>query len=121
MDACAKEARFEAVTLQEFLEDHGFELVQRGRDGSGRYVKRANAYLQLWVSLFVDGTIEYTWEFELGAYLKEKGFTISVQDELSLLLFAGAERRGPADPEWLAAEIGRTEAELDSIDFASGA
>lgn len=108
------------MTLDEFLAEHAFELVQRGRDGAGRFVRRANTYLQLWVIAFVDGTIEYTWEFELGAYLKEKGFAISVQDELSLLLFPGAERRGPADADWLASEIARTEQELSAIDLLTG-
>jgi hypothetical protein len=108
------------VTLEEFLAEHDFELVQRGRDGSNRYIRKANPYLDLWVTAFADGTIEYTWELEFGAYLISKGFTVSVQDELSLLLFPGTEKRGPADPDWLAAEIARTEVELRSVDLLGG-
>jgi len=108
------------VTLEEYLAEHGFELIQRGRDGSNRYALRVNPYLQQWVTWFADGTIEFTWEVELGAYLLAKGFTFSVQDELSLLLFPATEKRGPADAQWLAAEILRTESELSSIDLAGG-
>jgi hypothetical protein len=71
----------------------------------------------MWLMWFPDGTIEFTWEFELGAYLIAKGFAISVQDELSLLMFPGNEKRGPADPQWLANEILRTEAEIASVDL----
>ncbi len=108
------------MSLEEFLAEHDFELIQRGRDGSNRYVRHAHPYLDLWVTWFADGTIEYTWELEFGAYLIAKGFAVSVQDELSLLLFPGAERRGPAQADWLAAEVARTERELGSVDLLSG-
>jgi len=108
------------MTLEDYLADQGFEIVQRSREGANRYVLRRSSYLQVWVTWFQDGTIEFTWEFELGAYLLMKGFTISVQDELSLLLFPGAEKRGPADANWLAGEILRMETELGSIDALTG-
>lgn len=105
------------MTLEEYLTEQNFQILQRTREGANRYVRRTNQYLQMWLTWFPDGTIEFTWEFELGAYLIARGFTISVQDELSLLLFPATEKRGPADAQWLANEILRTEAEIASIDL----
>jgi len=98
----------------------GFELVQERRDGSKRFVRRANAYMSQWFTVNADGSAEFTWELELGAYLKAKGFDISVQDELSLLLFPGGEARGPADLSWLADRMTEADGLLSSVDLASG-
>ena len=84
---------------------------------AARFVRRVSPYLQYWVNWFTNGTIDFTWEFELGAYLLAKGFTISVQDELSLLLFPGVEERGPARSDWLHSVISRNEAQLGSVDL----
>ncbi len=108
------------MTLEEYLKEQEFEVVQRTREGANRYVRRSNNYLRFWLTWFADGTIEFSWEFELGAYLIARGFTISAQDELSLLLFPATEKRGPADAQWLANELLRTEAELASIDMLRG-
>ena len=83
------------------LLDAGFEL-DRERAGTQRFARRSNPYLQWWVVLPGDGTAELQWEFELGEYLKAKGFHVSVQDELSLLLFPRTEMRGPAEAGWIA-------------------
>ncbi len=108
------------MNLEEYLTEQGFEIVQRTRDGANRYVRRSTPFLQYWVTWFADGTLEFTWEIELGSYLLAKGFAISVQDELSLLLFPGEEKRGPADANWLAGEILRAEGALGSVDFLAG-
>jgi hypothetical protein len=108
------------MTLDDYLRQQDFEILQRTRDGANRYVRRANRFLRFWVTWFTDGMIEFTWEFELGAYLIEKGFSISVQDELSLLLFPAAEVRGPADAQWLAEQILIAEARFESVDLLAG-
>lgn len=102
------------------LGDLGFGLVQQTRGGSKRFVRRANAFMNQWFVVNPDGSAEFTWEFELGAYLKAKGFDISVQDELSLLLFPGHESRGPAELSWLADRITEADAALGSVDLATG-
>ncbi len=102
------------------LGELGFELVQARRDGGKRFVRRANAYMSQWFTVNPDGGAEFTWEFELGAYLKAKGFDISVQDELSLLLFPGGESRGPADLSWLADRMTEADGALGSVDLATG-
>ena len=104
------------MTFENEITELGFELVG-GRGGAQRYALRSHPYLQWWVTLFSDGTAELTWEFELGAYLATKGFHVSVQDELSLLLFPSGERRGPAEAEWLATEMERGLAALGSVDL----
>src|SRR5205823_881303 len=75
------------VTVEETLAELGFDLVQRRRNGDLQYGKRSHPYLSWWVLTHSDGTAELSWEFELGAYLQMKGFHVSVQDELSLLIF----------------------------------
>lgn len=109
-----------ARTLDDELGELGFELIQHGRGGTRRYVLKTNPYLQWWVLVHADGTAELTWEFELGAYLQMKGFHISVQDELSLLLFPKGEVRGPAEAGWVPGEIARAQDHLGSVDLASG-
>jgi hypothetical protein len=101
------------------LSDQGFEVLQRRR-GSTQYTRRTNPFLRWWVTTLQDGTAELTWEFELGEYLKAKGFHVSVQDELSLLFFPSEEVRGPATAEWLRAEIEYAERHLRSVDLLAG-
>jgi hypothetical protein len=108
------------MSLDSELGSLGFELVQKRRDGGMRFVRRANPYMSQWFMVNPDGSAEFTWEFELGAYLKAKGFDISVQDELSLLLFPGGESRGPADLSWLAERMTEAEGALGSVDLATG-
>ena len=108
------------MNLDDELTSAGFDLVQQTRTGSRKYALRKNPYLMLWVIVNTDGTAELQWEFELGAYLVSKGFHVSVQDELSLLLVPRTEARGPADAGWVADEISRTEALLASVDLTSG-
>jgi hypothetical protein len=105
------------MSLFEALAEAGFELVQERRNGDRQYGLRSNSFLAWWVLTHPDGTVELSWEFELGAYLKEKGFHISVQDELSLLLFPRAEIRGPADADWLASQLEQAKAQLASVDL----
>ena len=105
------------MSFDDYLAELGFELVQQTRAGTLRYARRTNPFTQWWVLAHPDGTAELTWEFELGAYLKAKGFAFSVQDELSLLLFPLAETRGPAEASWLSTEIERAEAHLGSLDL----
>jgi len=107
------------MTVQDDLIDAGFELVG-SRSGTERFARRSNPYLQWWVVVSENGAAELQWEFALGEYLKSKGFHISAQDELSLLLFPGAEVRGPADAGWIADEIIRAESQLASVNLASG-
>lgn len=108
------------MSLDAALSDLGFELVQERRGGDRQYGKRSNPYLSWWVLTHPDGTAEVSWELELGAYLKAKGFAVSVQDELSLLVFPGAESRGPADAAWLQAEIEQAERLISSVDLLGG-
>jgi hypothetical protein len=98
----------------------GFELVQSDRSGTQRFALRSNPYLKWWIMAHADGTSELTWEFELGAYLKEKGFHVSVQDELSLSLFPKTEVRGPSEESWVKTEIDRAAAVLEGIDLLRG-
>ncbi len=107
------------TTIDRVIADLGFELLQ-DRRGMQRFARRSNPYLQWWLTLHADGTGELTWEFELGAYLKAKGFAVSAQDELSLLAFPAFERRGPADSAWLRNEVDGAERLLASVDFATG-
>ena len=108
------------MTLDAELGELGFELIQESRGGTKRFVRRANPYMSQWFLVHPDGSAEFTWEFELGAYLKVKGFDISVQDELSLLLFPSAEARGPAELSWLADQMTEADQRLSSVDLASG-
>lgn len=108
------------MTFEEALTDLGFALVQERRNGDRQYARRSNPYLAWWVLTRVDGTVDLSWEFELGSYMAAKGFHVSVQDELSLLIFPAQESSGPADPSWLAAEIERAERVLASVDLLAG-
>lgn len=107
------------MTIETALDELGFELLTQ-RPGQWRYTRKSNPFLQWWVTVDGDGTAELQWEFELGEYIKAKGFHISVQDELSLMIYPMTERRGPATPEWLRAEIEAAEAHLDSVDLKTG-
>jgi hypothetical protein len=107
------------MSIGQELLDAGFELVG-DRSGTQRYARRSNPYLQWWVVLAPDGTAELQWEFELGEYLKGKGFHVSVQDELSLLLFPRTELRGPADVGWISDAIAGAEAQLASVNLVTG-
>ena len=102
------------------LDEYGFELVQERRGGELQYGKRSNPYLAWWVLVHTDGTAELSWEFELGEYLKAKGFHVSVQDELSLLIYPRGEVRGPAEGQWLRAEMERAAGALESVDLLAG-
>jgi hypothetical protein len=108
------------MTIEEALAELGFDLVQRRRNGDLQYGRRANPYFSWWVLTHPDGTAEISWEIELGAYLKAKGFHVSVQDELSLLLFPNTEIRGPATGEWLRASIEEAERHIGSVDLLGG-
>lgn len=99
----------------------GFELVQERRGGARQYSRRSHPYLLWWLLAHPDETAELSWEFELGSYLKAKGLHISVQDELSLLVFPADEVRGPAKTAWLQGEIERAERVLASVDLLAGA
>jgi hypothetical protein len=109
------------MSFETELEDLGFELLQERRGGTRQYTRRSNPYLRWFVIAHGDGTAELTWEFELGEYMKAKGLHVSVQDELSLLLFPSDEVRRPAEPGWLQAEIEQGERVLGSVDLLSGA
>jgi hypothetical protein len=102
------------------MADLGFALVGDRRGGVSRYALRSGPYLQWWVHAHADGTADLTWEVEIGSYFKDKGFHISVQDELSLLLFPAEEVRGPANAEWVAGEMSRAEERLRSMDLVDG-
>jgi hypothetical protein len=108
------------MSIEEALAELGFDLVQRRRNGDLQYSRRGNPYLSWWVLTHPDGTAEVSYEVELGAYLKAKGFHVSVQDELSLLLFPDAEWRGPADGDWLRETIAGAERHLGSVDLLGG-
>jgi hypothetical protein len=98
----------------------GFEVLSRGRDGSVRYGRRSHPYLVWWLTAWPNGMAELTWELSLGQYLRDKGFAVTGQDELSLLVFPREESRGPFDPEWVAAAVKRAEDALASLDFVAG-
>ena len=108
------------MTFEEFLAELGYELLQHNRDGTKRFALRSNPYLQWWVNTYLDGTADLTWEFELGEYVKAKGFTVSVQDELSLMLYPRVDVRGPASSDWLEAEMTRIADLLGSVDLVKG-
>ncbi len=108
------------MSFESTLVEAGFELLDERRGGSRRFTRRSNPYLRWWVTTLPDATIELSWEFELGEYLKMKGLHVSVQDELSLLLFPSDEVRGPADAAWLQQQIDRAEQHLGSVDLLAG-
>ena len=108
------------MSFEDDLTDLGFELLQQRRDGTRRYQRQTNLYLRWWVTTTPEGTADLTWEFELGEYLKAKGFHVSVQDELSLLIFPRGETQGRADGEWLRAAIAGAERLLGSVDLLGG-
>jgi len=108
------------VTIEETLAELGFDLVQRRRGGELQYARRSHPYLSWWVLVRADGTAELQWEYELGAYLQMKGFHVSVQDELSLLIFPKQEAKGPAEDGWLRSAIEEAERTIGSIDMLAG-
>jgi hypothetical protein len=108
------------MTFETELDELGFELLQQRRSGSRQYTRRSNPYLRWWVITHGDGTAELTWEFELGEYLKAKGLHVSVQDELSLLLFPSSEVRRRAESGWIQMEIEQAERVLRSVDLLAG-
>ena len=105
------------VSFEEEIAALGFALVQSHRGGTQRFAAKPNAYLQWWVHTYPDGTADFTWEFELGAYLKERGFAISVQDELSLMIFPPTDIRGPAEGAFVAEQVEKAKAMLASVDL----
>ncbi len=108
------------MSVEEALAELGFDLVQRRHGGDLQYARRSHPYLSWWVLVRSDGTAELQWEYELGAYLQMKGFHVSVQDELSLLIFPRQELTGPADPDWLRSAIADAERTIGSIDMLAG-
>jgi hypothetical protein len=108
------------MSFDEEVAELGFEVVQQRRDGSRQYSRRANPYLAFWLLVGPDGGAQLSWEFELGEYLKAKGFSIGAQDELSLLLFPGREEHGSADAGWVAGAVARADELLRSVDMVSG-
>ncbi len=108
------------MTFEDELGEQGFVLLDQRRGGTRRYTRQSNPFLKWWVMVHADGTAEVTWEFELGEYMKAKGLHVSVQDELSLLLFPSQEVRGPADASWLRSEIEKAERHLQSVDLLTG-
>jgi hypothetical protein len=108
------------MSFETDLDDLGFGVLQQRRDGTRQYTRQTNMYLRWWVTTYPDGTAELTWEFELGEYLRAKAFHVSVQDQLSLLVFPPNEVRGPADAAWLRAEIAKAEEQLRSVDLLNG-
>lgn len=108
------------MSFETELVDLGFTLLQERRGGTRQYTRRSNPYLKWWVITHGDGSAELSWEFELGEYLKAKGLHVSVQDELSLLLFPSDEVRGPAEPGWIQGEMERAERVLQSVDLLAG-
>lgn len=109
------------MSIEELLGELEFELLDERRQGTRRYALRSNPYLRWWVTTYPNGTAELSWEFELGEYLKAKGMHASVQDELSLLVFPRDEARGPAEAEWLRAEIEKAKRHIASVDLLTGA
>lgn len=109
------------MSFDESLVEAGFELLDQRRGGSRRYTRRSNPYLRWWVTIYPDATAELSWEFELGEYMRAKGLHVSVQDELSLLVFPTEEVRGPANEAWLQEQIDRAERHLGSVDLLTGA
>lgn len=99
---------------------HGFELIGQTREGTRRYTRRSNPYLAWQLTVAADGGADLTWEFSLGQYLLDKGFFVSGQDELSLLLFPREEARGAFSEPWLAEAVGSAERSLGSIDLVTG-
>ena len=104
------------MSLTTELQDLGFELVQSSK-GAERFTARGGQYLVLWLQTFPDGTAEFTYELALGQYLKDKGFAVSVQDELSLMIFPRTDIRGPAEIEWVRQQIEAAETQLASVDL----
>lgn len=99
---------------------HGFDLVGQTRGGTHRYARRSNPYLAWQLTVAADGAADLTWEFSLGQYLRDKGFFVSGQDELSLLLFPREEARGPFSERWLVEAVASVERSLASIDLVTG-
>jgi hypothetical protein len=104
------------VSFRGELEGLGFELVHSNR-GAQRFTAHGSRYLLLWVHTSPDGSAEFTWEFALGEYLKDKGFAVSVQDELSLMVFPRTDVRGPQEIAWITEQVAAAEAQLSSIDL----
>ncbi len=102
------------------LADLGFVLVQERRDGVKQYSKRAHPFLAYWLLIQPGGSAELSWEFELGAYLAAKGFSVSAQDELSLLMFPADEARGSLDESWVQEQLRLVEIRLESLDLVGG-
>ncbi len=98
----------------------GFDIVQRRRDGSLVWSRRAGPYLVYWVTAHADGRGELTWELALGEYFRALGLTFSAQDELSLFVFPSREVVGTLDEAWVAGSIEQVEGLLRSIDLVSG-
>jgi hypothetical protein len=67
------------VSVEQILAEEGFELVGERRSGDRQFSKRSNPYLAWWVIVHTDGTAQLSWEFELGSYLRAKGFSVSAQ------------------------------------------
>lgn len=108
------------MTTDDVFAQAGFQLIQERRGGARQYARRAHPYLAYWALARPDGLVEFSWELELGAYLKQKGFAISVQDELSLLLFPSTESSGPIDTAWLLDQMQQVEDRLGSVDLRAG-
>lgn len=108
------------MSFDEYVGKLGFEVVSSTRDGVQRFTLRSNPYLVWWLTTHPNGMAELTWEFELGSYLRAKGFAVSVQDELSLMVFPGSDTSGPAEADWLAGQMEAVRDELGSVDMLKG-
>ncbi|MGH2739012.1 MAG: hypothetical protein ACRDH6_00795 [Actinomycetota bacterium] len=104
------------MEFEDALRDLGFGLEQEKRDLRS-YAKRPNRFLTYSVLAYADGAALFTFEFAIAEYMATKGLQVGSDEHLNTFLYPQRDARGPQDAGWLAEQIDRTEALLESISF----
>jgi hypothetical protein len=102
------------VAFAETLTQLGFRLVQQKRDAD-YFARTASPYLTYYIHAYPDGTALFTWEFAIAEYMATRGLQVGSDEHLNTFLYPQSDARGPQDAAWVAEQLERTEAVLDSI------
>jgi hypothetical protein len=105
------------VTFDEALAQYGFVAAEE-REKHVLHRSEPNRFLTYSVHVYRDGTALFTWEFAIVDYLATRGIALGSSESLNTFMFPASDETGPQDPAWLTAVLDRTEALLESLDFA---
>jgi hypothetical protein len=103
------------------LEALGYRVRQE-RGTVRQFALQASPYLVYAVHWDLgDGSVLFSWEFAIGAFMAERGLQVGSNEELNTFLFPQHDARGEQDIAFVVQEMDRAEAILRTLDFLEGA